>query len=149
MHWPGRLRPLNLAIFLIAVAIAIRALSLVVPIPITAERRRIEMEIFVNAASEGLIDALKPGERLWSARNGASFGRIVDVRRRLAADQGRSWSRKNDILLRVAGTGRFQRDLGLFIQRNQAVRVGESYPLRTALGSFWGRIERLTLLGRH
>jgi len=140
---------LDLAIFAIAAVIAIRAINLILPIPLAAERRRIEVEIYIGAASEGLIEALKPGERIWSARNGASLGRIRDVRKRPAADPGRSWSKSSDLLLRVTGSGRFQRDLGLFIQRNQAVRVGEAYPFKTALGSFWGRIERVTLLGEH
>lgn len=143
----GRDRWVNRAVVLICVIIALRALAAALPVPLRAEPRRARVAIFVAGASLGLARALAPGERIWHAGGGALLGRIVDVRTRPAPESSprRAWSAPVDLLAVVEGSGRYRPGKGLYLGRNLPVRVGESYPLRTTLGSFWGRVEEITL----
>lgn len=144
----GRDRWWNLAIFLVFALIALRALAAVLPVPLRAERRRVSIALFVEGAPEGLAAVLR-GENAWHARGGALLGRIVDVQTRPARDPSRrSWSAPLDLLAVVEGGGRYRRGKGLYLDRNLPIRVGETYPLRTTLGAFWGRVERITVRGR-
>ena len=138
----------ELAVALVFAAVAVRAVTLALPSPLRAERRRVVLAVFVSAAPDGLEKVLRPGEKVWCARNGAVFGRISSISSRPAImSQHPGWAVARDILVSLAGTGRYQAGRGLYLGRNLAVRVGETYPLRCTLGSFWGRVERISLIG--
>lgn len=143
MRWKPR--ALDLALLVVMAALAARAVAAVLPKPLRAERRRVEAAFFVADAPSGLAEALRPGERIWCGRNGAALGRIKEIRARPSAGQRRGWSAAQDLLILVESTGRYRAGQGLYLHRQMPVRVGESYPLRTTLGSFWGRLERLRL----
>ena len=151
-QWPWKSRRfclVDLAVLLVLAAVAARAVIAVLPSPLHAERRRVVLAVFISAAPAGLEEALRPGERVWCARNGAVLGRVSSVSSRPATMSRRpGWSMPRDILILLAGTGRFQAERGLYLGRNLAIRVGETYPLRCTLGSFWGRVERISLTGK-
>ena len=146
----GRLRSFDLILILIFGAIAIRAIVAALPVPLIAARRQVELLIFVSSTSQGMEDALTVGEYIRYARNGTSLGRIIAIHSRPAQDseQGRWWSAARDILIHLSTTGRYRAGRGLYLSRNLPARVGETYPLRTTLGSFWGRVERITFGAR-
>ncbi len=150
-HWwrnSRRFGLFELAVALVFAAVAVRAVTLALPSPLRAERRRVVLAVFISAAPSGLEKVLRPGEKVWCARNGAVLGRVSSISSRPAImNQHPGWSAARDILILLAGTGRYQTGRGLFLGRNLAVRVGETYPLRCTLGSFWGRVERISLTG--
>ena len=145
----GRWRLFDLILALVMAAIAIRAILAVLPVPLTAERRRVQIWLFVASVSGGMEQTLVRGEQVWRARDGAKLGRIEAIRSRPALDANHrsGWQAWRDILLCLSATGRYQAGRGLYLGRNLPVRVGDVYPLRTTLGAFWGRVERISLLG--
>lgn len=152
LRWPWKLRRtriLDLALALVLIALAVRAILAVLPAPLQAERRRARVSIYVTAAPGGLREVLVPGERVWCARDGVMLGRIIRVEARPASAAARpAWDGAADLLVMLSVTGRYQAGRGLYLDRNLAVRVGETYPLRSTLGAFWGRVERISLAER-
>ncbi|MGE5551122.1 MAG: hypothetical protein ACM3ZC_11435 [Bacteroidota bacterium] len=145
----GRFRLRDLALAVVFGAIAIRAATAALPVPLGTEPRQVHITFFIKDVSAGLLGALPPGETVRHAKNGAALGRIISAQSRPAREpaSGRHWSEALDVLAVVAGKGRFRAGKGLYLGRNLPVRVGESYPLRTTLASFWGRVERIKVAG--
>ncbi|MCL6613797.1 MAG: DUF4330 family protein [Firmicutes bacterium] len=146
-RWPwksGRIKPIDLGLFLVAAAIAVRAVVAVLPVPLGARERRVAIAVFVASAPSGLAESLRRGERVWCARNGGTFGEIISVQVRPAEAARPGWSPRVDLLILLSGRGRYRPGSGLYLDRGLAVRIGESFPLRTALAAFSGRVERLS-----
>ncbi|MGE5527631.1 MAG: hypothetical protein ACM3X6_00615 [Patescibacteria group bacterium] len=151
LRWPAACRGrrwLDLILVLALAAVAIRTVLAVLPAPLYAQRREARVWLYAASVPPGLARALSPGLKVWRANDRALLGRIVEVRSRRARIITRpGWSAPLDLLIVISAEGRYREDNGFYLGKNLPVRIGEAHALRTALGAFWGRVERITLAG--
>ncbi len=142
----GRMRLLDLVLYITFICLAVRAGAAVLPTPLGAENRRGVLSLYISGASPALVKALPAGEPVWYSRNKAPIGRVRRVYARPAAAKTRAgWYTPRDLLLVLETSGRYKTGAGYFLGRNLPARIGETYLLQCTLATFRGRVEDLAL----